>query len=52
MLNVGASSFQFIPEGISNDKKCDILVLRIAEDLVAVGLDHLTVGYCDRASIV
>lgn len=39
------------PKWISNDKECDIFVLRAAKNLFAVGLDHFAVGHRDRSSI-
>ena len=46
------SACHIIPERVADDEEGDVLGLRIAQNLVAVRLDHLPVGDYDGPSIV
>lgn len=41
-----------IPERVADYQESDVLSLRIAQDLIAVRLDHFPVGDYDGSSIV
>lgn len=47
-----AAEVDDLPKRIANDEERNIFLLRIAQNLVAVRLDHLTVRNCDCPSII
>lgn len=41
-----------VPEGIPNDQESHVFLISIRQDLIAVGLNHFTIGQSNNATIV